>query len=169
MRSSILRFALSSAALVVLSGGVPASRGYAQSGSPIFQMRLASDLPRPDHDRMTVVPDGHAFYVRRTNVVADDGIADITVTRNKGDLMLDVTFTPDGARRLSDATRDNVGEWMALILDSKPIVVSQITSQVGLHGRLLISAQLSPEVATELKEKVAAKWPRTSKGSVPLR
>ena len=154
-------------AVTILSAATAVDAAAVQKGSFLLQVRLASESPRADHDRMTQVLNGRTIYVSRTNIAADDGIAHVGATKVEGGLVLNVNLTPEGARRLAEGTRGQDGKLIVAILDSK--VITAVPLQGPLTSALLlISADLSPELATALEAKVRAKWPITPMGSARI-
>jgi hypothetical protein len=86
----------------------------------ILEIRLAQHHPGPALRGMALVGRADTVYVSDDIVVSDDAVDSIFVRPTPTGLLLDVHFTADGAARLAEVTRANVGRQLAIIFTPSP-------------------------------------------------
>jgi preprotein translocase subunit SecD len=96
------------------------------------------------------------IYVAPEAIVNEKDIASTTTVDMKEQFGVGVEFTRGGARRLARFTGDNVGGYMALILDGRVIQVLPILEPVR-EGRLLLAGGFNKEQATKLAADIDAR------------
>jgi preprotein translocase subunit SecD len=115
------------------------------STSQVFQMRLVLDKPSSDSEQMTLVQKWHDIYnkeiekkevlfVQKTALLNQTDLKSAEVSTNSPTFAprIRIIFTDEGAKRLSDVTRQNIGKRLAIIIEgqiySAPKIQTAITS-----------------------------------------
>jgi len=95
-----------------------------------FEIRLAEDSPAPGLQPVTTGT-GSTIYLHRDAVIGNIDIATARVaTRSPAGFSVDVTFTPQGAERISRATRNHVGQSVAIVVDGHVVAVARLRSAI---------------------------------------
>ena len=93
-----------------------------------FEIRLAEDSPAPGLQPVTTGI-GSTIYLHRDAVIGNIDIATARVaTRSPAGFSVDVTFTPQGAERISRATSNHVGKSVAILVDGHVVAVPRLRS-----------------------------------------
>ena len=66
-----------------------------------------------------------------------------------GKPVVDLEFTPDGAKKFASLTQANVGKPLAIFLDNQPVTMPIVNEPI-LDGRAVISGNFNAETATKL-------------------
>lgn len=92
-----------------------------------------------------------AVLVRRVPIVSSHDVVNAEAVDDElsGTPAVDLTFTPDAARRFAEATRSAVGSQLALVLDNAVIGLQPVTAPVT-DGRMRLMAEMTPEGAQDL-------------------
>jgi preprotein translocase subunit SecD len=117
------------------------------STSQVFQMRLVLDKPSSDSEQMTLVQKWHDIYnknqevekkevlfVQKTALLDQTDLKSAEVSTNSPTFAprIRIIFTDEGAKRLSEVTRQNIGKRLAIIIEgqiySAPKIQTAITS-----------------------------------------
>jgi preprotein translocase subunit SecD len=122
---------------------------------PIIELRLAVVSPTPGHERRELVDS--TFYVSNSVLFADGDIRRADTTWSEGVLHLHVRLTPQAAERLAEATRDHVGDRVAVFFNGEFTAAIPIVSPVS--GRALRLEAFGPPKADGLAAQVLARWP----------
>jgi preprotein translocase subunit SecD len=100
-----------------------------------------------------VEPNGQprVYLVQRRVIVAGERLSDAQPSTNQqtGEWIVNFTFDSIGGKRFGDATRENVGRPLAIILDNKVISAPVIREPI-LGGRGQISGNFSAQSAQDL-------------------
>jgi preprotein translocase subunit SecD len=159
MHNTFRSIVFSAVMITLLPVTAEAQKETSQTTPPaFFQIRIASEAEKPDHDRMRMALGESSVYVSRSTTVADDAVIRMRATHAENGLVLDVTLSSEGAQRLAAATRSQVGQHLAVLLNSELVSAAPIVSPLG-NGRLLVGAQLPPEKAAQVQAKIAERWP----------
>ena len=114
-----------------------------------FEIRLAEDSPAPGLQPVTTGT-GSTIYLHRDAVIGNIAIATARVaTRNPAGFSVDVTFTPQGAERISRATRNHVGQSVAIVVDGHVVAVARLRSAIRS------SAEINGDFARADAERIA--------------
>ena len=91
------------------------------------------------------------YLVQRRVIVAGERLSDAQPGQNSqtGEWVVNFTFDTVGARQFGDATRNNVGRSLAVVLDGRVITAPVIREPI-LGGRGQISGSFTPASATDL-------------------
>ena len=137
------------------------------AAAPIIELRLARDTPAPGFIRASPAfaspEDPEVVYMAETAIVSDADMehidADVVPGRGLG---LWLQLTPEGAARLSRLTRENIGERLAVLLDSELMITPVIASEVG--GGTMHLTHLPAEFAERMAARIAERWPERPSG-----
>ena len=105
----------------------------------------------------TLVPDAEsekgrgpgAYVVEKRVVVGGERLVDAQATFEQGRPVVSFRFDTAGGKRFGDATRDNVGRQLAIVLDGKVISAPVIREPI-LGGNGIISGNFTTEEAQDL-------------------
>ena len=101
-----------------------------------FDVRLAEDNPAPGL-REVVVSAGRRIYLREEAVVTNSDIASARLVEG-GTFSIAITFTAEGAAKMSRASGSHVGKPLAILIDGKvvmaPVVRAAITTSAVISG-----------------------------------
>ncbi len=110
---------------------------------PAGSMLLPSDETGPDGEPV------QDYVVRRRVMVSGETLTDAQPTFQDGQAVVSFSFDSVGARRFGEVTQDNVGRFLAIVLDDAVISAPRINSPI-LGGRGIITGQFTVETANDL-------------------
>jgi len=114
-----------------------------------FEIRLVEDSPAPGLQPVTTGA-GSTIYLHRDAVIGNIDIATARVaTRSPAGFSVDVTFTPQGAERISRATSNHVGKSVAILIDGHVVAVPRLRSAIRS------SAEINGDFARAYAERIA--------------
>jgi len=114
-----------------------------------FEIRLAEDSPAPGLQPVTTGA-GSTIYLHRDAVIGNIDIATARVaTRSPAGFSVDVTFTPQGAEKISRATGNHVGKSVAILIDGHVVAVPRLRSAIRS------SAEINGDFARADAERIA--------------
>lgn len=158
---------LISAVAIAIHGPVhvAADQHVAAVDTPTIELRIARTSPAPGFVPMEAITpraDSNAGFVREDNIVSDDGMEAVTVTRTATGLVIDIQFSRDAAVQLVEAV-NNIGseQRLAVIIKSRVAVAAPVLSPIldGHQTRLQIGLELPAPAAEEISRLIAARWP----------
>jgi preprotein translocase subunit SecD len=133
------------------------------SVSEVFQIRLVLDKPSSEAEQMTLVQKWHDFYnkdkevvkkevlfVQKTALLDQTDLKSAEVSTNSPSFAprIRIVFTDNGAKRLSEVTRQNIGKRLAIVIEgqiySAPKIQMEITS-----GTAEIAGSFSAQEASD--------------------
>ncbi len=113
------------------------SAAHATAAPPMIQFRLVVDNPTADSEQMTAVqPDNSprqpdVLNVQKAVLLDSSDVKNATAGVNRlGQPIIDMKLTEDGAKRLAEVTRKNVGERLAIVIDGKLYSAPRINSAI---------------------------------------
>jgi preprotein translocase subunit SecD len=120
--------------LVLVAGAAIIPRVWAPlvqaQASVRFEMRLAEDSPAPGLQPVTGA--SGTIYLHRDAVIGNSDIAAARVmTGNPAGFGVEVTFTPRGAEKIAQATRNHVGKSVAILIDGHVVATPRLRSALG--------------------------------------
>lgn len=92
---------------------------------------------------------GETYVVVRKPVVGGEDLVDANAAFQDGEAVVTFKFNAMGGRRFGDATKNNVGERLAIVLDNEVISAPNINTPI-LGGNGVISGNFTIESANEL-------------------
>jgi preprotein translocase subunit SecD len=118
------------------------------------EQALGGHLPPGDELLATAQEDGSVFaprrYVVRDRIIVGGGsLTDAQPTFQGNEPVVSFTFDGLGARRFAEATREHVGEPLAIVLDNK-IISAPVIREPILDGRGVISGNFTVQSASDL-------------------
>ena len=145
--------------LAVAGCGRPAAdRIVTAPGPALIELRLADAAPVAG--REPVVSEGRTFFVEARPIVADADLRYVRPYVNKDTLLLELYFTEEGGQRLSRVTGDNVGRFVAFVVNSAVRSVSVIASAlVNADVRVQAMVALSADEASRVASMIRTRWP----------
>ncbi|CCG40811.1 protein translocase subunit SecD [Magnetospirillum molischianum] len=114
-----------------------AARGRVPPGSMV--------LPGAEHDR----GQPEQYVVRKRVEVGGDMLTDSSATYSEGRPVVSFRFNAAGAKKFGDATRDNAGHFLAIVLDEKVISAPRINEPI-LGGSGIISGSFTLQQVQDL-------------------
>ncbi|GIW51504.1 MAG: hypothetical protein KatS3mg081_0859 [Gemmatimonadales bacterium] len=101
------------------------------------------------------------LYVADGNLVSDRDIQHVQYYLRDYGLVLDIHFSPEGAARLSEVTRQNVGKRLAIIIESE-LVTAPVISGPLKTDRIQLAlpqADLPQGSADRIVRAIRGRWP----------
>jgi hypothetical protein len=100
------------------------------------------------------------LYLARSPLLSDTSITSAHPSvAASGELILSVRYSPVAAERMVAVTQVNVGNQIALLVESRIVLVVPIASSVGSTGSMVINTGLTGADAERLAALVKARWP----------
>ncbi|HZU91340.1 MAG TPA: protein translocase subunit SecD [Stellaceae bacterium] len=90
-----------------------------------------------------------AYVVRRRVIVGGGQLVDAQPTFEENNPVVSFRFDSEGARRFGDATRENVGKQLAIVLDNK-VISAPVVREPILGGNGIISGNFTVQSASDL-------------------
>jgi preprotein translocase subunit SecD len=90
-----------------------------------------------------------AYVVRRRVIVGGGQLVDAQPTFEGNEPVVSFRFDSEGARRFGDATRENVGKQLAIVLDNK-VISAPVVKEPILGGNGIISGNFTVQSASDL-------------------
>ena len=100
---------------------------------------------------------GERIYVDSEPLLSDSDFERVEPVIRSGEFHLEFELRPDAGARVSEVTAAEIGERLAVIVDSEVRSVSVILDAVGPRGRTSFLA--TSEEAEGIAEKVRRRWP----------
>jgi hypothetical protein len=136
---------------------------HATAAPPILQFRLVVDNPTADSEQMTNAQSGHqspflpeVLNVQREVLLDNSVVKSATVysgDKTGWQTVIYINFTDDGTKRFAEATRQNIGRRLAVVIDGKLCMAPRINSAIG-GGVAQISGVFSKEEAENLAARL---------------
>jgi preprotein translocase subunit SecD len=150
---SALRLAavsLAVAALVLFGSFLSLRTSFETHAAVRFEVRLAEDAPAAGLREVRVPDSGRAIYLHPDVVVgnADIARAEIVQGNEASVFLVSVTFTPEGARKMSAATQNHIGKPVAILIDDELVMAPTLRSAIG--GQAEINGNYSREQAERI-------------------
>jgi preprotein translocase subunit SecD len=157
MKAILQALALGFATVSLFAADAPI---YKQS---VFQLRLVSDGPAPDTERLILSspvkssekPANEVLYVQKRPLMDHTTVRSAYVSTNTFTKQpeIGVEFSQQGKEHLAKLTTDNIGKRVAVFIDGKlqsaPRIVSPITG-----GRIAVDGRFTAEEAHSLVSKL---------------
>ena len=139
-------------ALLVLS---PESRTQSPS-HPIIELRIAQTRAAPGYAPRQVADT--TFYVSDSILVSDSDIEHADTSWWEGRLVVPIRLTPRAAKRLADATKNHIGDRMAMFLDGE--FTGEALIVMPINGRTLELEGIGPPTPVDrIAAEILARWP----------
>lgn len=129
---------------------------HAASTPSAFQFRLVVDNPTADSEKMTVVRSNNSsrqpevLNVQKEVLLDNSFVKNATVVVDGGrNPEINVKLTDDGAKRLAEVTRQNIGKRLAIVIDGKLYEAPRIAAEIT-GGEAIISGAFTEEEAKDL-------------------
>jgi preprotein translocase subunit SecD len=126
------RLLISLCCIVTAAGGLAHSRGET---SPTISFRLAFEEEASDTTKMQFQAPNEVVYVSKSSVLGEKDLLKATVEHSPSGPLLIVTVTPDGAKRLKQATSSHLGARLAVVVNG--ILISAPTIRQVIEGNEL--------------------------------
>ena len=103
----------------------------AASPSPLLQFRLVEKPGTPNCNEMKDSKSGEVLWLSRKILLSEADIQSAAPTQDgQGRWNVRVTLTPDGARKLEQVTRANVGRRLAVLIEEQVVSAPRIASAI---------------------------------------
>lgn len=122
------------------------------------RIRIASTKQRPGFVAMAN-RDGNSFYVSMRDELTEHDIHLARAYHAQNGNMVELILKPPAAARFSTLTRENLGSWIAFVVDEQLISVAMIQSEIQ-NGVAYISG-LSADEAEKLATSLCAQEPKS--------
>jgi preprotein translocase subunit SecD len=109
----------------------------------------AGRLPLGDEILPAQDGEGGAYVVHRRIIVGGGQLVDAQPTFQGNEPVVSFRFDSEGARRFGDATRENVGKQLAIVLDNK-VISAPVVREPILGGSGVISGNFTVRSASDL-------------------
>lgn len=129
-----------------------------------FEVRLVLDSAAPDSEQLTLTQqrtDGgktaaERLHVQKKLLLDRSALKSAAVQTNavSGASEIQVTFTEPGAKRFAEATRDHVGQRLAIVIDGKVYSAPKVMMEIP-GGKAVISGSFSEQEATQLAARLS--------------
>jgi preprotein translocase subunit SecD len=135
---------------------------HAASTPSVLQFRLVMDSPTADSEPMTVVQPNNSsrqpevLNVQKEVLLDQSDVKNATVYRGGktgGQTVVYINFTDDGAKRFSEATGQNIGRRLAVVIDGKLCMAPRINSAIS-GGVAQISGVFTEKEAENLVARI---------------
>ena len=123
--------------------------------SPIVELRIAITRSAAGYSPRRLADS--TFYVSDSVLISDVDIQHADTSWSQGRLMIPVRLQPQAATRLADATRNHVGDRIAVFFDGEFTAAVIIVSAV--NGPALMLEALDPPAGNRLAAEILARWP----------
>ncbi len=117
-----------------------------------FEFRLASGNNEGGMEEELTV-EGVVFYIRKKPVLTAADVAEIS-EGNENVLLM--TFSPEGTKKLEDATSSHIGQRLVFLVDGKPVIAPEIKAGIS-GGKVMVEnrkIQLSALCETPTTRKI---------------
>ena len=134
-----------------------AAVGCAQSVPVSLEFRIAEEEAAPGLTEMTVEHSGESIFVHDTVLLDESHVKDAAVTNPGGHAtVIEVEFTPEGARKFEEVTEANVGKMCAMIVNGR-LVSAPIIRDTIRGGRAIISGRFTEAEAHEIADGLSGR------------
>jgi preprotein translocase subunit SecD len=137
----------------------------------LIELRLASWAPASGYVLVEAEQVEGPLCLHEEPVISDQHISGVSVIRGrKAGIAISLEFTEEGSLRLAQATRDNIGSHIALLLNSEPVHVSTIQSEFPSElGRTTVGApRMARNIARQIDQMITARF-RPIEGTFRMR
>jgi preprotein translocase subunit SecD len=116
---------------------------------------IANESPAFPGQTPVVVPTNKmTLYLAPAAVVTNADIRAVELAENQyGSTVIDITISPEAARRMHDVTSESIGKHMAILIDGKVVMTPRITSVID--DRVRIEAGYTHAQAAAIAERLA--------------
>jgi preprotein translocase subunit SecD len=122
----------------------------ARAAAPVVQLRFAESDPKPGLTRFEDAT-GRVLYLWPETVLSNINIASATARIDpvSATPVVELALTPAGRDRLAQATTNNVGRILAVLVD-EALITAPVIREPILGGRVQISGLMTTAQATDL-------------------
>jgi preprotein translocase subunit SecD len=155
--TAIPRRTFALAAVVTLAIAIPAAiymqRGVSVAAAVRFEVRLAEESAAAGLREVTL-PDGRRIYLHDELVLTNGDIlrAEVTPGATPESFNVSLTFKPEGAQKIGQATRDHIGRPLAILIDGAVVMAPIVRSPIG--DSALITGRYTQAEATRIVDGV---------------
>jgi hypothetical protein len=137
------------------------AQAQGQRTDSLLEIRLAQTEQAPGFDLMRALGPGQNLFVSRDIIISDADVLAADASVADGDLSLVIFLTESGKSRLLEATGNNIGQYLAVLIDGRLSFSGEIRSAVGRHEvRLSLEPSRLPNQAVNAYiQRFNARWP----------
>ena len=146
--------------LALLLPAILGCNNSSSPGTPVskitkIEFKLASEQPAANLVEMPVFKSGDLRYVEQTPSLTGQDIAFVSIVDdNNGGKAISMTFTAQGAQKMTELTSKNIGSNLALVVDDVLVFAPRINSAIS--NKAMITGDFSDEEVTALHNKMTA-------------
>lgn len=127
---------------------------------PALEVRLADTSPRPGWIVLERADEPAVLHLSPENVIGTSDLEAAAATPTPEGLRLDLWLRQEATERLARVTGENVGRWMAVLVDGQVRSAASIAQAVGGAGvPLQLRLRMAPHEAERLRARIDAAWP----------
>jgi preprotein translocase subunit SecD len=127
--------------------------------APLIELRMAHQIAAPELQR--VEHEGRTFYLETRSVFADNDLKLVEPSMRGDTMFLELYPTPEGSARLRQATGDNIGKHLALLVNSRVRSIPVIQSAIGTPEQSIQTwVRLEPDEVERIPERIRSRWPQ---------
>jgi preprotein translocase subunit SecD len=149
---------IGSAILMIVCVGCGASRTqpagtvFSKNESPkkgSLQIRLADENPGEGKTETNVPPRPEKLYMYPTIEFTPEDFSSSRVFQEDNEWLVEGNLASDSAKKMAELTKQNVGKYLIILLDEKPIMAMKIKTSAG-GGRFVITGTKFEKEATKI-------------------
>lgn len=138
-----------------------------QATTSVIELRVGRDEPEAGFHMWDENGD---LYVENRSIVSDLDIEDARASVGTPGLRVELWLTEDGARRLEQATKENVGQRIAVVINGELIAAPRIMEPLRLEALdrhvTFGGADVPTDKARSVAEDIASRWPEKAQKDI---
>lgn len=144
--------------LAACAGAPPPEAEVPREADPLIEYRIVHDTAGRDLEQAEY--QGEVLYLERSAVLSDRDLQVVRPLLRDDRLLLELEFTPEGARRLERVTGANIGRRMAMLLAGRVRSAPVIRTALGAADVPMTAAlEMPADEAELLAELIRGQWP----------
>lgn len=114
-----------------------------------LEFRIAEDEPAPNLTEMVFDPTGDIFYLHNEVLLNQYDVKSAAVVTQQERPVVELTLTPEGAKKFKDLTAKNIGKKCAMVLNGKLLSAPVIRDTIP-GGRAIINGIFTRSEAEDI-------------------
>lgn len=140
----------------------PESRHYEWQQVPVMvEMRVAEKKPAPGLMRAVLFENGETVYLHSAVELANEQIARAEAVEEPDGIRIQFWLTGDGGRRFEETTGTHIGDYLAILINSRVISAPAIVQRIERSPEIpaQVKVRLPRHQALQLAKAVSQTWP----------
>ncbi|MFC1513737.1 hypothetical protein ACFL5P_01890 [candidate division KSB1 bacterium] len=121
------------------------------------EFRLCSDKPAAGYKETTLYGTDQKFYIHDKVHITNKDITNAVATESPQDLMIELTFNSEGARKFADLTGANINKRIGMLLDGKLITAPRVMAKIDQGIAIIPMEEFTPKGAQRLARGILIK------------